>query len=71
MEARKSYLDIDDRKVIVIDKENMHSYYAKHFLVTYRVTPEGMYSKVLLMILFFAIFYAVIIVFSRIKLNLD
>lgn len=28
-----SYLDIEGRKVIVINKENMHSYYAKNFLV--------------------------------------
>lgn len=32
-ESFRSYLDIEGRRVIVIDKDNMHSYYAKNFLV--------------------------------------
>lgn len=35
-ESFRSYLDIEGRKVIVVDKENMHSYYAKNFLVFYK-----------------------------------
>lgn len=32
-ESLRSQLDIEGRRVIVINKENMHSYYAKNFLV--------------------------------------
>ena len=69
-ETTSSYLDVEARRVIVIEKENMHSYYAKNLLVTYRLTSRKTYEKLFLMIGFFMAFYALIIMLFRFKTQL-
>jgi hypothetical protein len=69
-ESFRSHLDIEGRKVIVINKLNMHSYYAKNFLVTYKLTPRKMYEKVIMMVVFFMAFYFLMILLSRINLRI-